>query len=166
MEEEEEEINLNWLNEFENEYSFIENLNNEDVKNVNYYFIYINSDKVIERINSETIILETENIVNKYDLLQKINNLINKNKDKYKLISLLKYNIDLNKNEIKNFFNDKEDDFLKAYTLIEDIKFKKTLNMFKSLNSIFFIFYEKKIRDNKTKRIKIKTNKKTRRNYN
>ena len=166
MEEEEEEINLNWLNEFENEYSFIENLNNEDVKNVNYYFIYINSDKVIERINSETIILETENIVNKYDLLQKINNLINKNKDKYKLISLLKYNIDLNKNEIKNFLNDKEDDFLKAYTLIEDIKFKKTLNMFKSLNSIFFIFYEKKIRDNKTKRIKIKTNKKTRRNYN
>ena len=166
MEEEEEEINLNSLNEFENEYSFIENLKNEDVKNVNYYFIYINSDKIIERINSENIVLDHVNIVNKNVLLQKINNLINKNKDKYKLISLLKYNIDLNKNEIKNFLNDKEDDFLKAYTLIEDIKFKKTLNMFKSLNSIFFIFYEKKIRDNKTKRIKIKTNKKTRRNYN
>ena len=106
------------------------------------------------------------------------------NKTKYNPLSILKYNIDLEPdNVIKyidscNNFDDKKNapgeilekdpnknfNFLKEIKSIKDIYWEDTISMFKNLNALYFIFYEKvpTKKVNLTKKIKInhKKNKK------
>ena len=106
------------------------------------------------------------------------------NKTKYNPLSILKYNIDLEPdNVIKyidscNNLDDKKNapgeilekdpnknfNFLKEIKSIKDIYWEDTISMFKNLNALYFIFYEKvpTKKVNLTKKIKInhKKNKK------
>jgi len=64
------------------------------------------------------------------------------------LLSILKYNITLDADDIKNFlltpdlssYNEK---FLTVNKHIDSIFFEKTITMFQDLNNVYFIFYEK-----------------------
>jgi hypothetical protein len=71
----------------------------------------------------------------------------------------LKYNITLEPEHIKKYVNDElEDEFLSKVDILQDIYFKDTINLFQDLNCLYFIFCNKKVRENKnkiTKRIMI-----------
>ena len=86
------------------------------------------------------------------------------NNKKYKILSILKYNISLNVEDVFSFLKNKSvtsytDDFLTSIKNIDTIKFDKTINMFQDLNDLFFIFYEKSDKEikNITKRVYFKS---------
>ena len=72
------------------------------------------------------------------------------NDKRYSLLSILKYNITLDADDIKNFlltpdlssYNEK---FLTINKHIDTIFFEKTITMFQDLNNVYFMFYEKEV---------------------
>ena len=96
--------------------------------------------------------------------------LINKYKENknIKLISLLKYNINIDSDNVVDYLNQetKTNMFMDSISSIDDINFDQTISMFEDLNSLFFVFVESNNdKKNQTKRIFLHSNhKKTKRN--
>ncbi len=145
---------LIWLNEYINKEKEFNIFYNDKVSFFNAIFIYIKKNEIIqikkEKINLDDVCFEKD----------KLNNLINKYKKNNKLAKILKYNFNVKENEIKNYVkNEKNTKIMKFYDKIEDIYWEKTIPLFSSLNSLYFIFVNNK---SKTKKIKIFNKNKTR----
>ena len=130
------------------------------------YFIYINENNEVYSIKSEK-----ENLINscisKERLLYLIKNNYYNLQNKHKLVSLLKFNIDLHHTKINEFILDIENEnYLSSLKIVETIKFKDTIPLLSELNSIIFIYNsisrEKNV-NNTTKKIIITNKCKTRR---
>ena len=173
-EEEEEEMDTSWIDDFKKENENYTDFYTEEVTTITLFFIYINNNNDVENLSRDLMILDRKNTVMRDQLIQIIkqnqihNN--NNNKYKYKLISLLKYNIDIEPEEIYNFINNKDDSsFSKRFFIQEkylnDIIYKNTINIFQDLNSLFFIFKESlpiaNNNNNNNNSIKSNTTKKT-----
>lgn len=141
-----------------------------DATTLNISYIYVSATKSIERIKKQKIKLQTPTLLSKEELLTIIqrNRIINQ--EKYKLLSITLYNLDINQDELNEYMQDYEDitydnKFLTTFSHITDICIKNTLNMFDDLNTLYIIYYKKdKTPQNTTKKIymsniKTKTNK-------
>lgn len=142
-----EELNTNWLEKFKEAENIYVDFYKEPVVTIKLFYIYVNHEKEIEHIHTDI-----------YSFLEKgwlkrdaIISLIKQNEMlyalKYKLASLLRYNIDLNPNEIKDYINNanREDNvnrFVTSEKYLNDILFVDTINMFQDLNALFFIYRE------------------------
>ena len=148
--EEEEEIDTSWIDHFKKDNETYSDFYTEEVTNITLFFIYINNKNDVENLSRDLMILDKKNTVMRDQLIQiikqnQIHN--NNNNNKYKLTSLLKYNIDIEPEEIYNFINNKDDSsFSKRFFIQEkylnDIIYKNTINIFQDLNSLFFIYKE------------------------
>ena len=146
-EKEEEQLNTTWLENFKEAENIYVDFYKEPVDTIKLFYIYVNREKEIEHIHTDI-----------YSFLEKgwlkrdaIIHLIKQNEMlyalKYKLASLLRYNIDLNPNEIKDYLNNdnREDNvnrFITSEKYLNDILFADTINMFQDLNALFFIYRE------------------------
>jgi len=138
-------LNDDWIVNFEK----TENLYKDFYKDNLYYipikYIYINKDNEIEKIKQESFLLTKPNFISREELL-KILKLTSVNDEKnYSLLSILKYNITMDFDDIKNFVYqlDEQSNCLNIVKNIDAISFEKTINMFQDLNELIFIFYEK-----------------------
>ena len=138
------------------------------IENVKVNIIFTDKNKnIIDNIN--TNITFKNSLLKKDDLISLINKYkIFKNKN-YKLHSILKYNIDLDLENIKYFIK-YPTNFLKSLDKIDDIKWNNSCKFLNELNTLFIIFIEKSkyIKSNK-KTLKLikclkKNKKKTRKN--
>ena len=80
------------------------------------------------------------------------------------MLSLLKYNVDIDSDEVANYLkNDTEDTvFLDSLKNLNDVDFKQSISMFEDLNSLFCVFIESNETTTQTKRIVLHSkNKKT-----
>jgi hypothetical protein len=156
------ELDETWINDFEHIDEKYIDYYLEDIYALKVFFIYINKDRDIEKVKHEKIMIKEANYVSREELLSIIKKNSNTN---YSLISILKYNIDMDNDDVKKYNMDNTN-YLTSITNIDAIRFNKTINMFQDLNNIFFIFCEKSGEvKNKTKRILLKnTKKKTIRN--
>ena len=138
----------------------------EPVTSITLFFLYINNKKELEHVHTDICLLDNgwlkrENIISyikNYEILYTI---------KYKLLSLLHYNIDLNPNEIEDFMReDNNGRFMKSEKYLNDLHYADSIHMFQDLNALYFIFIEDKISTNQTKRVIILSspNNKTKRN--
>ena len=143
----------NWEEEFEIEDEPYKDFYKETQDNINIYFIYINSENEIIRTKKEKFILD-ENKITKSLLIEILKkNMIVKNK-KYKPISLIKYNVLLEPDEVQEYiYNFDSFDFMYIETMIDKIEWGKTITLFQNINSLHILFYEKKKSNAKTKRI-------------
>ena len=149
-EEEEEEFDTSWIDNFKKDNEKYSDFYTEEVTTITLFFIYINNNNDVENLSRDLMILDKKNTVMRDQLIQiikqnQIHN--NNNNNKYKLTSLLKYNIDIEPEEIYNFINNKdESSFSKRFFIQEkylnDIIYKNTINIFQDLNSLFFIYKE------------------------
>jgi hypothetical protein len=114
------------------------------LNNIKTYITYINTDNEIESITQKKIYITNEdNIVTRKQLLEVIKNNQRKNNTKYKLISIMVYNIHVTPESLPNYIEN-PNDFISLFTLnrIESFELKPTLRLLKKYNGIYFFFFE------------------------
>jgi Txe/YoeB family toxin of Txe-Axe toxin-antitoxin module len=167
------ELDFSWIQEFEkldNEYKLYYT---EDISFIKIHIVYINTNNEIEKIREEKIILKTQGILCKEELLRIIKNNSFSNQNKYSLLSILKYNINIEPIHLKTFLRNKNPaigaPFLQSIKHIDTIKFEKSISMFHDINELIIIFHKKihkpthsEINNNRTKKVFINSNPKKR----
>jgi len=124
------------------------------LNNIKAYITYINSDNEIEIINQKKIYLSNDdNIVMRSQLIDVIKNNQKKHNVKYKLISIMVYNIHVTPESLPSYIEN-PNEFISLYTLnrIESFELQPTLRLLKKYNGIYFFFIEcpEQVSDTKT----------------
>lgn len=142
-----EDLDLSWLNEFEkidNEYKIYYT---EDLSFIRIHSIYINCNNEIDKIREEKFLLKSPGIIQKEELLSIIKHNSFSNQFKYSLLSILKFNINLEPINLKTFLRNKNPalgaPFLHIIKNLDSIKFEKSITMFHDINDLFIIFHQK-----------------------
>jgi len=166
MEFEYDKLNDDWINNFEKNDNLYQDFYKDDLYYTNLKYIYINRENEIDKIKQESFLMSKPNYISREEILQMLKRSIIDNDKMYSLISILRYNINLEVDDVKEFLFDQnqEINFLKIIKNVDAILFEKTINMFHDLNEVIFIFYEKstdlKTREpnNSTKKIYLRSN--------
>ncbi len=137
-----------WINDFEKNDNPYNEFYKDNIFTVNINILYINKDNDLEKVSEEVLMMRTQNIISREEIIGIIKKNSNVNGNKYSLLSIIKYNIVLNPEDITTFLKTSKIDYYNDYfftTLkhIDTIYFEKTINMFQDLNTLFIIFYEK-----------------------
>jgi hypothetical protein len=152
-----EDLDNQWIVDFEKTDIDYKLYYKEDLNYLKINIIYINKNGEIEKIAEDKYFFKVKNILPKEEiiyLIQKYRNSKNTRK-KYSLLSIIKYNIDLEPLDIKYYIQHPYN-FLQSLNSIDSITFEKTISMFQDLNQLFIFFYEKELRrekHNQTKKI-------------
>lgn len=170
----EDKLDDSWINTFEKCDKPYIDFYKEDVFMVNINTLYINKDNTIEKVAEEKFFMQKPNIISREEIIGIIKKKSLVNGNNYSLLSIIKYNITLNPEDINIFLKTKELDYYNNFffsTLknIDTVVFDKTIITFQDLNTLFIIFYEKEKSSiqnvNNTKKIYLKScnskNKKT-----
>jgi hypothetical protein len=144
------ELDDSWIIEYENEEKDNQ-INDEKMKKgqtvlqnkIKVSIFYINTSNTIQNINEKTISLKTKGVISKEELLETINNHKINNKTKFRLISLLIF-------QLNNVTNDNIDRFVKTpekmYSM-KSLKKLETINLSPCMcdlvkNNTLYIFYQ------------------------
>jgi hypothetical protein len=161
-----EELDNSWITEYKDAEKDYNDFYKEQPSSIKLFFIYVDKSNNISFIRKENYILN-----NGYISRENLINLIRDNQmlidSKYKLISLLKYNVTIAPEDIQDL-NDMEptfgNQFLNVETNLDTIKFEDTICILQDLNSLYFIYYPDIKPKRDTKRVFINNNhRKTRR---
>jgi len=171
-----EELDNSWIKEFEKTDKLYRDFYLDDIYFINLHFIYINKNNDIEKIKEEIFLMKHPNIISREEIIGLLKkNSYDENKRRYMILSLLKFNITLEPEDIKSFIEKSDNidegnsSFLVPIKHIDTIVFRKTINMFHDLNTLYFVFLEndQKIDENTkkniSKRVYIHLNKKRKR---
>lgn len=154
-------LDESWISEFEtsdNEYKFFYK---ENVHCITVRSIFIDKQLTIQRIKKEQIVLKSPNQVSR----EEVGSIIKRTTQdtapiKYSLLSILKYNIDLEPVNLNTFLKSTHKTnptFLHTVINIDNIGFSPSIYLFQDLNELVFLFYEKTTSNNVTKRAFIKS---------
>ena len=160
------ELNCDWTDDFDKEEKFFNEFYKERVQNLQMFCYYVNKDKELFHIKKDILTID-DGLLKKGDLIYHIRkNRIYQDK-KFQLLSILKYNINIEPEDINFFLRDSEiNQFLNTEKYIDNIKWDDTITLFQDLNSIVFIYNEKIPTFNTTKKIRIgKRRRKTKRKF-
>ena len=158
------ELDNEWIENYETQELDYNDFYKDDVKYIKTYSLHINRSLILENINEENFILETNNVLKKHELISIINKYKNdKKENKIKLLSILKYNINLDSDNVFEYLKQETENnlFLESVKDIDNINFDPSISMFEDLNSLFFIFVEtNNTEKSQTKRIFLHSNQK------
>ena len=146
------------IEEFTNELDCLKYVK-KDLTHVKCFFLYVNIDRKLSKINTKEIKLQIPNTILKNDLVKLIksnNKLYNR---LYKLVYMLKYNFNIDEKDLKNLENYC---FLDTIDTVEDISFYPTVEVMTDINSLYFVYLDMGLKK-KTKKNLI-THKKTAKN--
>ena len=145
----ESDLDISWIKEQEKLQQINENYFKEPMENIDVFFIYINTNDYIEKINylqQNLIVIENDNsIIYNVDVI----NLIEKHKylsnNKYKIQDVLLYNISLNPENIQSYSQNEDilkssSKFLEPLSIVNDFAIPPSIFIFHKINSLFFIF--------------------------
>ena len=164
--EDKEELDITWINDIEDIEKDNDIFYKEKINEITLIFLYINNNEV-ENTKKDYFDLKTPGVLSKENLIELINkNKIN-NSIKYSLSSLLKFNINIEPENIKNFVIDND---IKNYNTlffskiknIDDIKWNDSISMFENLNTLYFVYTIKKSNNSSTKKVVFKKQNTTR----
>jgi hypothetical protein len=141
----ENELNDDWINTFDKTDKLYQEFYKDDLYYINLKLLYVNRDNQIEKIKEESLLLSVPNLISREEILQILKKSTNDGNRRYSLLSILRYNITLDADDIKNFLinQPEERNFLTTIHNIDKIPFEKTIHMMQDLNDLILIFYEK-----------------------
>uniref|UniRef100_A0A6C0DTU6 Uncharacterized protein n=1 Tax=viral metagenome TaxID=1070528 RepID=A0A6C0DTU6_9ZZZZ len=157
-----------WIQDFDKVDKPYQDFYKENVYYVNINIFYVNKENEIDKITNEIFLMKNHNVISREEIIDIIKRNSCYNKNLYSLLSILKYNITVNPEEVTYFLDIKDYDFIDRYRQfltilqhIDTIVFEPTISMFQDLNNLIIIFYEKneKYKNNYTKKIYFKRNK-------
>ena len=159
-------LDNDWIQEFEKIDKDYESFYAEDLQYVKLQCIYINKLNEIDCVKEEKIIMNEVNYISREHIIGILKKKSFNNNKRYNILSLLKYNIDIEPANVKHFLKSPNDTytFLTSVKNIDAIPFKKSIHMFHDLNDLIIIFYEKyeennmrlSSKKNQTKKVYIK----------
>ena len=159
-------LNNEWIRKFDETDQLYKDFYKDDIYYTNLNIIYLNNDNEIEKIKQESFLLSKCNYITTEEIIQILKeNMIDQSK-KYSLLSILKYNITLNPENIISYLSQdysiNSNDFLTSINHIMPITFEKSISMFHDLTDLIIIFYDKSFKSshahNVTKKIVLRSN--------
>lgn len=160
-----------WINKFEETDKLYQDFYKDDVYYINLRVIYINRVNEIDKIKYESLLMKYPNKISHEEIIEILKKNAVDNERRYSLLSILRYNINLEPDEIKNYLSNGDNkEYLSVIKNIDAVTFERTINMFQDLNDLILIYYEKSKElkkpdaNNSTKKIYLRslnTNKKT-----
>lgn len=152
----EEQLNLDTtiIDEFEKDDELYNDFYKDKIEQINLYILYVDNNNDLFHIKKDTATLNNGKL-EKDDLKNLIRQYIKYQNKKYRLISLLKWNITIEPEEISDYLrNEKKFDFIKSIRNINSVEFEDSINLFHNLNSLYLVFHERwKLLENKTKKV-------------
>ena len=140
-------LDTTWLQEFETLNNDYKNYYTEELSFIRVHAIYVNNDNDIEKVREEKFLLKTPGMLLKEELLGIIKHNCFSNGIKYSLLSILKFNINIEPIHLKTFLKSKNTNigssFLQSIKNIDSIKFEKSISMFHDINDLVIIFHKK-----------------------
>ena len=145
LELEDKQLDSKWIEDFELQDKNYESFYTEDINHINFHCIYVNRNNDIEKIKEEKLLMKTPNYISRDEMIGilKKNSIINNKR--YFVLSIVKYNINLEPSDINFFLKPSkhlDSTFLTSVTNIDAIPLEKSISMFQDLNDIFIIFSE------------------------
>jgi hypothetical protein len=131
-------LQTDWIEEFEKIDAHYESFYQEDVNYASFYSIYIDRANNIQTIKEEKVFFKQKNIITREELVGILKKNCFHNKNRYTVLSILKYNFNLQPSDVEHFIKSPT-----SHIHLSDIKFEKTISMFQDLNNIITLFYEK-----------------------
>lgn len=140
-----EKLDDTWIKKFAESDKLYLDFYKDDVYYTDIHFVYVNKKNEIVKINQESFLFNNKNYISRDELvgLIKRNSIVDSTR--YSIMSILKYNITLEPNDIKRFVcgEDDETSYMIPVSNIDTIKYDKTINMFQDLNDLLIVLYEK-----------------------
>jgi len=147
------ELNCEWTQD--NTETFFDDFYKEVVQSIKMYCFYINKKKELFHVKKDILWLH-DGILKKEELIYLLKHNTIYDKTKYQILSIMKYNIDIEPSDINFFLDDpNKKNFLSIKKNIDSIKWNNTITLFLDLNSIIIVYNEKKNMSNTTKKIYI-----------
>jgi hypothetical protein len=168
-------LDSTWIQEFENLDNNYKNYYTEELSFLRIHSIYVNRLNDIEKIREEKILLKEPGIIHRDEVLSIIKHNSFSNETKYSLLSILKFNINVEPEFLKTFLKSKDKNigssFLQSVKNIDSIRFEKSITMFHDINDLIIVFHQRGNKhnssdsNNRTKKVFITSNtkKKTKR---
>jgi len=138
------------------------------VSKITVFLIFSNTNNEIIRIKKIKKCLQN-GVFNKNMFFSIIQNYKNHENKKYRFDSCNQYNFNILPENVENYVNKENVDdyyFMNTVYSIEDIYFEDTIEIFESLNCLYFLFKEQKRTNTTTKRVYIKENNRKTRKIN
>jgi hypothetical protein len=174
--EEELDLDIKWIEEFESLDENYKDFYSEDITYINFNNVYVNKDNEIEKIKKDKLLLAEPNYISREEILGILKkNCKSTDNKRYTVLSILKYNINIDPRDVQDFLRtskNNDNEYLKSLSNIDAVSLEPSISMFQDLNEIIIIYYEKTEHDknnigarasSQTKRIylkSLKTNKK------
>ena len=142
------ELNDDWIHNFEKTDKLYQDFYKDKLYYTNINFVYVNRDNTIEKIKQESFLMSEPNYISREEIIGLLKSNSIENDKRYTLLSILKYNITLDVEEIRGFLDaldvsEYNEQFLTPIKHIDSITFENSINMFHDLNDLILIFYEK-----------------------
>lgn len=142
---ENETLDTSWVQEYDKLLNIQQHYKKEPMKTLYSVYIYVDSDKQIQKINTEKLNLHIDtsgSFLLKEDLLKIIQDKKQLGNKKYKLDDIMLYHIPLEHENISTF-NEKEEfneSFFKPVSFFDSLKIPDSIFIFHELNTIYFLF--------------------------
>lgn len=131
-------IDETWTSKFRDFEKDYEDFYKGQLESIKLFFLYVNKSDELVSVQSERIMMDSVNTLTKETLCGLIKL---KEMCKYKLDSLLRFNINIDPQDVINDMIESKS-YLYEENYLNDICFQETIYMFHDLNSLFFIFKE------------------------
>lgn len=144
----ESDLDISWVQEQEKLQHIHENYFKEPMTMIDIFFIYINTNDYIEKVNYLQQDLSFDNnssIIYNNSIIQLIEQHKYLSNNKYKIQDVLLYNVSLNPENIQSYSRDEDilkssSKFLEPLSIVHDFVIPPSIFIFHKINSIFFIF--------------------------
>lgn len=149
-------LDMSWIEDFEKMDNEYKDYYSEDISFIMVHLIYLNEYKEIIKVKEDKILLKTHGIISKEELMTIIKQNSYLNHNKYSLTSILKFNLNLDPENLKTFIKNHDphigNSFLQCVKNIDSIKFDKTISMFQDLNDLIIIYKNRDLINGYTKK--------------
>jgi len=138
-------LDESWISEFEKTDNNYIKFYKEDITSINICCIFVNKNLEMQKIKKTNIKLNIVNYLTKEEIISiiKRNNLDSISQVKYSLLSIVKYNINLDPINLNNFLKSNTiPPFLTVVKNIDNILLSPSIYLFQDLNEVLFIFCE------------------------
>ena len=141
-------IDNSWIEEFDELDKEYAQYYTEDLLYIHLRCVYINSLNEIEQIKEAPVQLISPNHISRDELIGILKRNMQLSHKKYTVLSMLKYNIDIEPQNIKHLVVDVDNSsdigqYLSQVSNIDSITFNKSIPIFHPLNELIILFYEK-----------------------